>query len=66
MLVGAVFIALMEIETRVQLGQRFSAVRGLEKAVPLIVIIVVLVIRGKSIPVRGPVSEKKPARAPAG
>jgi len=59
--VGAIFIALIEIETRVQLSQRFSAVRGLEKAVPLAVIIVVLVIRGNSIPVRGTVSEKKPA-----
>jgi ABC-type branched-subunit amino acid transport system ATPase component/branched-subunit amino acid ABC-type transport system permease component len=57
---GAVGLALLELETRVQLSSRYSWLQGLDKAVPLVVVIAFLSGRGSSIPERGHQAEERP------
>jgi len=57
---GAVGLALLELETKVQLSSRYSWLQGLEKAVPLAVVIAFLAGRGSSIPERGHQAEERP------
>jgi ABC-type branched-subunit amino acid transport system ATPase component/branched-subunit amino acid ABC-type transport system permease component len=58
--VGALGLALLELETRVQLSSKYDWLQGLEKAVPLAVVIAFLVFRGRSIPDRGHQAEQRP------
>jgi ABC-type branched-subunit amino acid transport system ATPase component/branched-subunit amino acid ABC-type transport system permease component len=57
---GALGLALLELETRVQLSSRYGWLQGLEKAVPLAVVVGVLAGRGSSIPERGHQAEERP------
>ena len=57
---GAVGLALLELETKVQLSSRYSWLQGLDKAVPLAVVIAFLAGRGSSIPERGQEAEERP------
>jgi ABC-type branched-subunit amino acid transport system ATPase component/branched-subunit amino acid ABC-type transport system permease component len=57
---GAIGLSLLELETRVQLSSRYSWLQGLEKAVPLAVVVGVLAGRGSSIPERGHQAEERP------
>ena len=57
---GALGLALLELETRVQLSSRYDWLQGLEKAVPLAVVIAFLAGRGSSIPERGHQAEERP------
>ncbi|WP_007519011.1 ABC transporter permease, partial [Pseudofrankia saprophytica] len=59
--VASVVLAVIEVETQVQLVTRHPAWRGVDRAIPLVVIVFYLAIRGRHIPDRGHVSERLPA-----
>ncbi|OHV75182.1 ATP-binding cassette domain-containing protein [Pseudofrankia sp. BMG5.36] len=59
--VASLVLAVVEVETQVQLITRHPAWRGVDRAIPLIVIVFYLAIRGRHIPDRGHVSERLPA-----
>lgn len=59
--VASVVLAIVEVETQVQLVSHHPAWRGVDRAIPLLVIVFYLAIRGRHIPDRGHVNEKLPA-----
>jgi len=58
--VASVVLAVVEVETQVQLVSKHEAWRGVDRAIPLLVIVFYLAIRGRHIPDRGHVHEKLP------
>ena len=59
--VASVVLAIVEVETQVQLITRHPAWRGVDRAIPLVVIVFYLAIKGRHIPDRGHVSERLPS-----
>ncbi|MET7770896.1 branched-chain amino acid ABC transporter permease/ATP-binding protein [Nocardia sp. NPDC005366] len=59
-IVGAVGLALLELEAKVQLADRYDWLQGVEKAMPLAVVVAVLTLRGSAIPGRGHEAEGRP------
>ncbi|WP_045877712.1 ATP-binding cassette domain-containing protein [Pseudofrankia sp. DC12] len=59
--VASVVLAIVEVETQVQLVSKHPAWSGVDRAIPLLVIVFYLAIRGRHIPDRGHVNEKLPA-----
>ncbi|MBX6390082.1 MAG: ATP-binding cassette domain-containing protein [Frankia sp.] len=57
---AALVLAAIEVETQVQLVAEHPAWRGVDRAIPLLVIIFYLAIRGRGIPDRGHVHERLP------
>ncbi|MBL7519749.1 ABC transporter permease, partial [Frankia sp. CNm7] len=58
---ASLVLAVVEVETQVQLVTEHPAWRGIDRAIPLVVIIFYLAIRGRHIPDRGHVNERLPA-----
>jgi ABC-type branched-subunit amino acid transport system ATPase component/branched-subunit amino acid ABC-type transport system permease component len=59
-LAGGLALGLAEVETQVQLITPHRGWRGLDQAIPLAVIVIYLVARGRGIPERGHVAERQP------
>ncbi|MEX5712654.1 ABC transporter permease, partial [Parafrankia sp. FMc6] len=59
-LVGALALGVVELETQVHLVADHPAWRGVDRAVPLAVIVFYLAVRGRGIPDRGHVAERHP------
>jgi sulfate-transporting ATPase len=59
-LLGGLALAVAEIETQVHLVSQHPFWRGADQAIPLLVIVVYLVARGRGIPERGQVAERQP------
>ncbi len=59
-LAGALALGVVELETQVHLIADHPAWRGVDRAVPLAVIVFYLAVRGRGIPDRGHVAERHP------
>jgi len=58
---GAVGLAALELNAQFNIGNKPGDWSGLEKAVPLVAIVLVLVLRGRGLPGRGFLAERRPA-----
>lgn len=58
---GALALGVIEIQTQVQLVADHPAWRGVDRAIPLAVIVFYLAVRGRGIPDRGHVAQRHPA-----
>nr|MDT0664472.1 hypothetical protein [Micromonospora sp. DSM 115978] len=59
-LVGGLALGLIEVETQVQLITDHPAFRGVDRAIPLLVIVFYLAFRGRALPERGHVTRAQP------
>jgi len=59
--IASVVLAVVEVETQVQLTTPHPAWRGVDRAIPLVVIVFYLAVRGRHIPDRGHISERLPS-----
>jgi sulfate-transporting ATPase len=57
---ASLVLAAIEVETQVKLITKHTAWRGVDQAIPLVVIVFYLAVRGRHIPDRGHIHEKLP------